>query len=85
GLYVMAGGKSQGIKKDDVFGVYKRGKKVKNPQTGMFIELSGQLIGKIKVQQLSGNNPSNEISLCTVLSGNIPVSNFSELYIQELD
>lgn len=85
GHYVIAGGKSQGIKVDDIFGVYKRGKKVKNPQTNMFIELPGQLIGKIKVQQLLGNNPIDEISLCAVLDGNIPVGNFAEIYIQEMD
>ncbi|MBI5416980.1 hypothetical protein HZA55_03395 [Candidatus Poribacteria bacterium] len=30
GNYLISGGKSQGIEKDDVFGVYKRGAKVKN-------------------------------------------------------
>jgi hypothetical protein len=32
-----------------------------------------------------GDNPIDEISLCAVLDGNIPVSNFAEIYIQELD
>jgi curli biogenesis system outer membrane secretion channel CsgG len=85
GNYIISGGKTQGIRKDDIFGVYRKGKNVKNPQTGMFIELPGQLIGKIKVHTLLGSDPINEISLCSVLNGSIPFDNFSELYIQETD
>lgn len=85
GNYVISGGKSQGIRKDDVFGVYKKGQKVKNPQTNMFIELPGQLVGKIRVHTLSGNDPTNEISLCSVVNGDVPVNNFSDFYIQEIN
>jgi len=85
GNYIISGGKSQGIIKGDIFGVYVKGKKVKNPQTNMFIELPGQLIGEIKVHTLLGNDSNNEISLCSVENGNIPVDNFSEIYIQEID
>jgi len=84
GSYTISGGKSQGIQVGDVFGVYKKGKRVKNPQTNMFIDLPGQLIGKLKVTTvLSGNDPANEISLCSKVNGDIPVNNFAELYIQE--
>jgi curli biogenesis system outer membrane secretion channel CsgG len=86
GFYVIAGGNSQGIRKNDIFGVFKRGKLVKNPQTNMFIELPGKLIGKIQVQKTIGKNINDEISLCTSLSGDvIPVDNFEEFYIQELN
>ena len=85
GVYIMSGGKSQGVRKGDVFGVYIRGKKVKNPQTDMFIELPGKLTGKIKVESLAGAGINNEVSLCSGIGGNIPVDNFSDLYIRELD
>lgn len=85
GHFIIAGGRSQSIKENDIFTVFRRGKKVKNPQTNMFIELPGQPVGKIKVIKLLGSNPSDEISLCTSLGGNIPVNNFDELYIQESD
>lgn len=49
----------------------------------MFIELPGHLIGKIRVNTLLGTDPNNEVSLCSVVSGDIPRNNFSELYIQE--
>jgi len=84
GSYIISGGKSQGIGIDDVFGVYKKGQKIKNPQTNMFIELPGRLVGKLRVQQLLGDNPNNEISLCTAASSDLPTDNFSEYYIQEI-
>lgn len=85
GSYIIAGGKLQGIEKDDIFGVYKKGKRVKNPQTNMFIELPGKLIGKIKVSQLLGGSPTEEVSLCAVVDGDIPTQDFASLFIQKID
>lgn len=82
GNYIIAGGASQGIRESDVFGVYKKGAKVKNPQTGMYIELPGELVGKIKIIQVVPGEPINEVSIAHVESGHIP-DNLSELYIQE--
>lgn len=81
--YIIAGGKSQGVKVNDTFGVYKRGKAIRNPQTGMMVELPAQLIGKVRVASLMGSDPNNEISLCTVEVGDIPKTGFEEYYIQE--
>jgi curli biogenesis system outer membrane secretion channel CsgG len=83
GAYVMAGGKSQGIRTNDVFAVYKRGTSIPNPQTGMMIELPGQLVGRMKVISLTGNDPNSEISICRSESGAIPTTNFSGYYVQE--
>ncbi|SPF31387.1 Curli production assembly/transport component CsgG [Syntrophobacter sp. SbD1] len=83
GQYIIAGGKAQGLLIGDQFTVYKQNKKVKNPQTGMMIELPGQPIGEIQVTSVTGSDPNNEVSLCTKVSGNIPTSNLDELYIQE--
>lgn len=82
--YIISGGKSQGIRKDDMFGVYKKGKRVLNLQTNMMIELPGQMIGKVKVQTLLGADSNNEVALCSAVSGDIPRDNLSELYIQEI-
>ena len=81
--YIISGGKSQGIQVGDVFTVFMRGKKVKNPQTNMFIELPGKEIGKIKVLSLAGDTEQNEIGICTKVSGEIPVDDLTNLYIQE--
>jgi curli biogenesis system outer membrane secretion channel CsgG len=82
--YIISGGKTQGIIIGDIFAVYKRGKSVKNPQTGIMIELPGKQIGKIKVLALAGDSPENEISICNSIYGNIPKENFLSLYIQEI-
>lgn len=83
-VYIIAGGKSQGIAKGDIFEVYLRGKKVKNPQTGLMIELPGQLIGKIKVESMMGSTSADEISLCSLVSGNLPNERLDQLYVQEM-
>lgn len=84
GIYIISGGKSQGIKEGDVFSVYRKGKRVINPQTGLPLDLPGQLLGKVKVLSLSGSDPANEIALSTVVDGSIPQESFSDIYIQEL-
>ena len=61
--YIIAGGKSQGIKKGDSFLVIKPGKTVKNPQTGSEITLPGKTIAQLKVVKLHGKK-RNEISIC---------------------
>lgn len=82
GKYIIAGGKSQGIAKGDVFNVYLKGTKVKNPQTGMMIELPGQVIGKMIVESLMGNTVNDEVSLCSPVSGSIPTDKLDQLYLQ---
>lgn len=83
GSVIVSGGKSQGIKSGDIFQVVMRGKKVKNPQTGMMIELPGQEVAKLKVISLSGSG-NNEISICNVISGNIKNLKISNLVVREL-
>jgi hypothetical protein len=82
--YVISGGKSQGIRQGDSFGVYQRGNRIVNPQTGMPIELPGQLIAKIRVDSLAGDDPQNEVSFCSVVSGSVPGTDFRDYYIQEI-
>jgi len=83
GTYMMAGGKSQSIAVGDVFTVYKKGQKIKNPQTGMLIELPGKVIGKIKVTALPGTTQQNEISMCVRESGDVPLEGFENYYVEE--
>jgi curli biogenesis system outer membrane secretion channel CsgG len=84
GNYIIAGGRSQGIREDDLFGVYRKGNRILNPQTNMYIELPGTLLGTIKVQNLVGKDPSNEICICSVQNGTIPTAGFEAIYVQEL-
>ena len=81
GAYVISGGKSQNIKVGDVFYVYKRGKKIKNPQTNTYIELPGKRIATLRVTATLGSTPESEVSLTELIEGEIP-KDFSSLYIQ---
>ena len=85
GMYIIAGGKSQGIKDGDAFGVYQKGKRVLNPQTNMMIELPSKLIGTIKVHSSIGSGPINEVSMCSVLSGDLPKENYEQFFVQQLN
>jgi curli biogenesis system outer membrane secretion channel CsgG len=85
GMYIIAGGKSQGIREGDMFGIYQRGKRVLNPQTNVMIELPSKFIGTIKVNSSIGTDPLNEVSTCSVLSGDLPKANFEEFFVQQSD
>lgn len=80
---MIAGGKKQGVKIADVFSVYKKGKSIKNPQTGMMIELPGSKIASIKVISQFGTNYTNEGSICQLISGSLEGVNTNVLYIQK--
>ena len=85
GQIIMSGGKSQNIKSGDKFTVIKKGKMVKNPQTGIKIELPGEKLGIIQVDTLMGNSLTDEISICSMVEGDLGEIDISELYITELE
>ncbi len=89
GYVIISGGKSQNIASGNLFDIISEGKKVKNPQTNMFITLPGKKIATIKVKQCLGNTPEDEVSLCEIIDGKenlskyIAIKDFSNLYINE--
>ena len=83
GNYIISGGKLQGIKEGDLFTIYKRGQKVKNPQSGIMIELPGKPVASIRVMTLVPGDVLTEVSICTITSGQLPPDEFSEYYVQE--
>ncbi|MFT7860778.1 MAG: CsgG/HfaB family protein [Sulfurimonas sp.] len=89
GSLITSGGKSQNIKVDDTFDVYKKGKQVKNPQTNMMITLPGKKLATISITATLGDTPETEVSLAEITSGNlssyIQNKDFSNLYIQAGD
>lgn len=86
GSLITSGGKSQNIKVGNKFDVYKEGKKVKNPQTNMMINLPGKKIATIEIEATMGETPDTEISLATIITGDLKAyiesKNYSKLYIQ---
>jgi hypothetical protein len=88
GSLIISGGQSQNIEEGSKFTIYKSGKKVKNPQTGMYINLPGKPIGNIEVLSTLGDTPQSEVSIASILSGDlsqhISSGDFTSLYIQEV-
>jgi curli biogenesis system outer membrane secretion channel CsgG len=83
GSYLISGGASQGLSTGDQFIVYKRGKTVKNPQTGLNIELPGQKVGTVTVQTSFGDTPETELSFCSYEGDVIDVENLDNYYISD--
>ena len=83
GNYIISGGASQGIVTGDKFTLYKKGKTVKNPQTGMNVELPGTKMGEVTVQTSFGDTPETELSFCSYEGEAIDVENLSNYYIMD--
>jgi len=83
GTFVISGGQSQGLEAGLKLNVYKPGKKVKNPQTGMLIELPGEVVGQLQVTQTIGSGES-EISTAKLVSGDIVLKKLNDYRIREI-
>lgn len=80
----ITGGTSQGISVGDTFRVKEKGKTVKNPQTGIKMELPGKEVGMIKVTFMGGETPESEFSLVQFIEGSIDENNLLNYYIEEI-
>ena len=82
---IIGGGASQGIKVGDVFTVKTKGKQVKNPQTGVMIELPGKQIGTVTVTTTGGDTPETEYSVVNFSgeSAAIDADRLTDYYIEE--
>ena len=83
GTYIISGGAAQGIASGDVFHVYRKGKVVTNPQTGIDIELPGTKTGEVTVLSTLGDTPENEISLCSYEGEALDTEDLMNYYISD--
>ena len=81
---IVSGGASQGISVGDVFAVKLKGKTVKNPQTGINIELPGKHVGKVEVLSVAGDTPETEYSIVSFKEGEIDGTQLRNYYIEEI-
>jgi curli biogenesis system outer membrane secretion channel CsgG len=84
GTFYVSGGNTQGLNTGDLFVVKERGKSVKNPQTGMQMELPGKVVGKIKITLTGGESVDNEFSIAEFVEGGIDETQLSKYYIEEI-
>lgn len=83
GTYIISGGASQGLAAGDVFHVYKKGKTVRNPQTGMNIELPGTKVGEVTILSSFGDTPESELSFCSYEGEAVDAENLGNYYIMD--
>ena len=83
GMLIMAGGAKQGVKPGDVYGVYERGRQVKNPQTGMMIEIPGKKVGEVSVISTGGSSVSDEFAIISVASGSLDLAHPEKYEVRE--
>lgn len=83
GMWIISGGASQGIQVGDRFSVMRKGRQVKNPQTGILIELPGKQAGEVTILSLGGDTPETEFSLAE-LTGEVDKENLGEYYIEQI-
>ncbi len=80
----IAGGASQGIRVGDRFAVVQRGRLIDNPQTGVPVELPGQQVGVLEVQEVFGTTSADETSRCLLQSGSIAAGDLSRYFVTEV-
>jgi len=82
---IISGGESQGLRLGDRFDVFNKGRKIKNPQTGMFIELPGKKVGQIAIDYSGGESSESEFSIVSFVEGDIDKNSLSKYYIKQID
>lgn len=80
---IIAGGKKQNLTKGTTLAVYQRGKTVKNPQTGIMIELPGTKVADIIVLSTGGTTVVDEYSIVEFTSGKIDSTKLNNYIIQD--
>ncbi|MBQ9206170.1 MAG: hypothetical protein IJ158_05595 [Treponema sp.] len=80
---IIAGGEKQGVKVGSVLPVYEKGKQVKNPQTGMMIELPGKQLAKVTVLSTGGSTVSDEYAIVSLSEGSVDPAKISDYVIQD--
>lgn len=80
---IISGGKSQNLNVGMKFDVNSVGKKVKNPQTGLMIQLPGKKVAEVEII-MTGGESGNEFSIVNLVSGSIDKSKLSNYEILEI-
>ncbi len=82
GMFI-GGGANQGVKPGDVFAVYEKGNRVRNPQTGMYIELPGTKVGEVRVLSTGGSSVTNEYAQVQLTQGYVDAGNIENYEVME--
>ena len=83
GSYIVSGGVSQGLTPGTKLYLYKKGKEVVNPQTGVKIELPGTKLGEVVINMNYGDTPETEISFGSYTGEEIDTEKIDQYYLME--
>lgn len=81
---IIGSGASQGLEPGMTFAIKTIGKKVKNPQTGIMVELPGKRVGTVMVEVTGGDTVETEYAIVTITEGEIDTSKLETYYIEEI-
>ena len=84
GQIMIAGGSEQGLQAGMVLAVLERGRKVKNPQYGTWVEMPGIEVAQIEVVSFFGKGVTGEGSMCRLVSGSITGQTPESLVVEEI-
>lgn len=80
---IISGGKSQGLTVGTELYVIEKGKSIKNPQTGLMIDLPGKKVATIKVNFVGGDTQQNEFSMVDITEGAFAKDALDKYYISD--
>ena len=81
---IIAGGASQGLAPGMKLSIMTKGRQVKNPQTGIMVDLPGKQVGVVEVVSTGGETPETEFSFVNIVEGSIDSANLEKYIISEL-
>ena len=81
---IIAGGQSQGLKPGMQLAIMTKGRQVKNPQTGIMVELPGKRVGTIKIESMGGETAETEYSIVNIVDGEIDGNSLEKYIVQEI-
>ncbi|NRA84693.1 MAG: curli production assembly protein CsgG [Gammaproteobacteria bacterium] len=81
--FLMTGGENQGVNIGDKFSIVVRGKTIKNPQTGLQLELPGENIALVKVLKFIGQG-DNALSYVEITQGIFTKKQLNDVVVREI-
>jgi hypothetical protein len=69
GKLVIAAGARAGLKPGQELRIVRQGRRVREPSSGIVVELPGDDVGRIRIVSQFGTDDADEGSVCDILSG----------------
>ena len=80
--YIITGGQAQGLNSGDQLKLYQKGKTIKNPQSGMMVELPGKQIGTVTLLTSTNDLPENQVTFCQY-EGDVLGDDLTQYYVSD--